>query len=141
MLELFPQRGGRHFPKAPSTDREAENDHARVESVSRSIEQSLRTARAEETRLTRQMEELTARALVPLGNGTDDYLTREAPDNRQLDQLEQEIIKGERRLLQLARDIAHFERVGTALMTGFPGFKPSSQAKRRPFLRFADERS
>ncbi len=78
MLELFPQRGSRHFPKGPSTDREAESDRARVESVSRSIEQSLRAARAEETGLIRRVEELTARALVPLGNGTDDYLTREA---------------------------------------------------------------
>jgi hypothetical protein len=125
MLELFLQTGSRQFSEAPSIDRDAESDHARVESVSRSIEQSLRAAQAEETGLIRRLEELTARALVPLGNGTDEYLTREALDNRRLDQLEQEILKGERRLLQLAHDIVHFELLRIALINGFPDFDPS----------------
>jgi hypothetical protein len=140
MFEFFPQLDARQFSRGPSVDRDARSDHTRVESVSRSIERSLRAAQAEETGLVRRLEELTACALVPLGNGTDDYLMREALDNRQLDRLEQEILKGERRLLQLAHDIAHFECLRAALLSGFPGFEPSLRAERRPLMRFTDER-
>ena len=127
MLELLSRTKARQFFRTRSFNRDAESDHARVELVSRSIEQSLRVAQAEKAGLIRRLEQATVRALVPLGNGTDEYLTRDALDNRLLDRLEQEILKGERRLQQLAHDIAHFEFLRTALMVRFPDFKPSSE--------------
>lgn len=127
MLELFSPTRARQFFRTRSVDRDTRSDQARVELVSRSIEWSLRAAQAEQAGLIRRLEEVTARALGPLGNGTDEYLTRDALDNRRLDQLEQEILKGECRLQRLAHDIAHFEFLRTALLAGFPDSGPSSE--------------
>jgi hypothetical protein len=88
----------------------------------------VRAAQAEQAGLIQRLEELTERALVPLGNGTDEYLTRDALDNRRLGELEQEILQAERSLERLAHDIAHFEFLRTALKVRFPDFKPSSQS-------------
>lgn len=126
MLELFSRTRPRLFSSTRSLDRDAESDHARVDLVSRSIEWSLRAAQAEQEGLIRKLGELTARALVPLGNGTDEYLTRDALDNRRLDRLEQDIQQAERRLQQLAHDIAHFEFLRIALTVRFSDFKPTS---------------
>jgi hypothetical protein len=127
MLELFSRTRPRRFFRTRSVNWDAESDHARVDLVSRSIEWSLRAARAEQAGLVRKLEELTARALVPLGNGTDEYLTRDALDNRRLDQLEQDIEQAERRLRQLSHDIAHFDFLRIALTVRFSDFKPSSE--------------
>ena len=125
ILDFFSRTRARQFFRARSVNRDAESDHARVELVSRSIEWSLRAAQAEQADLIRRLEELTARALVPLGNGTDEYLTRDSLDNRRLGQLEQDMLQAERRLEQLAHDIAHFEFLRTALRVRFPDFRPS----------------
>lgn len=109
-----------------SVNQDAESDRARVELVSRSIEWSLRAARAEQADLARRLDEITARALGPLGNGADEYLSRDLHDNRRLDRLEQELIRGERRLQQLRREIAQFEFLRTTLTVRFPDLKPPS---------------
>jgi hypothetical protein len=125
ILELFSQNRARQFFRARSANRDAESDHARVELVSRSIEWSLQAARAEQTALVRRLEDVTTRALVPLGNDTDGHLTRDDLDTRRLGQLEQDMRQIERRLDQLAQHIVHFEFLRTALMVRFPDFKPS----------------
>lgn len=103
-----------------SISQDVESDRERVELVARSIEWSLRAARAEQSGLARRLEEITARALGPLGNGTDEYLSRDARDNHRLDHLEQELIKGERRLQQLTNEIAQFEFLRNTLTVRFP---------------------
>jgi hypothetical protein len=70
------------------------------------------------------LKELTRRALVSLGNGTDEYLTRDSRDNRRLDRLEQEMREAEHGLQQLAEDIAHFEFLKTSLKIRFHDFRP-----------------
>jgi hypothetical protein len=70
------------------------------------------------------LDDVLARAAVPLGNDTDEYLTREAHDSNLLDQLESEISKGQRRLEELTSNIAHFKFLMTALLSRFPDFKP-----------------
>jgi hypothetical protein len=123
MLELFSRTKVRRFFQTVNLD--AGINHARVELVWRSIEWSLRTAQAERAALSTRLEDITSRALVPLGNGTDEYLTRDDLDTRRLGQLEQEILQAEQSLEQLANDIAHFEFLKTALKVRFPEFKPS----------------
>src|SRR5262245_24970207 len=81
--------------------------------VARSIELSLLAAQVEQAHLEQRLRELTRRALVSLGNGTDEYLTRDSRDNRRLDRLEQEMREAEHGLQQLAEDIAHFEFLKT----------------------------
>ena len=95
---------------------------SRAALVARSIEWSLLSARAERADLEQRLKELTRRALVPLGNGTDEYLTRDSRDNRRLDRLEQEMREAEHGLQQLAKDIAHFEFLNTSLKTRLHDF-------------------
>jgi hypothetical protein len=127
ILDFFARAKVHPYFRARSANRDVESDHARVALVSRSIEWSLRAAEAERTGLLRRLEVLTARAVVPLGNGTDEYLTRDASDTRRLGQLEQEIQQAERRLEQLARDIVHFDFLRMALLVRFPDFRPPSE--------------
>jgi hypothetical protein len=126
MLEIFSRTRTHWF--AQSLGRDAGSERARIELVSRSIEWSLHAAQAEQAGLVRRLEKLTAHALVPLGNGTDEYLTRDDLDNRRLGKLEQEIQQAERSLEKLAHDIAHFEFLKAALKVRFPNFKPSSSS-------------
>jgi hypothetical protein len=126
MLALLSRKRAHKVSRTRSVN--CESDLARVDLVSRSIEWSLRAAQAEQAGLIQRLEEIMARALIPLGNGTDEYLTRDAVDNRRLDRLEQEILKSESRLQQLANQIAHFKFLGTALTARFPDFRPSSES-------------
>ena len=125
ILDFFARTKARPFFNVRSANRDAESDYARVDLVSRSIAWSLRAAQAEREDLIRKLDDATTRALAPLGNGTDEYLTRDGPDNRRLRQLEQDMQQAERRLEQLAHDIAHFEFLRTALRVRFPDFRPS----------------
>ena len=99
MLQLFSRTRAPRF--ADPIDGDAGCAHSRVALVARSIEWSLRAAQAEQADLSQRLEELTARALVPLGNGTDEYLTRDSLDDRRLDKLEQEMLRAERSLQRL----------------------------------------
>lgn len=126
MFQLFLRARADQFFKARSADRDAEADRSRVESIARVIEHSLLAAQAEKAGLIRRLDDISARAAVSVGNGTDEYLTREALDNRLLGQLETEILNGQRRLEQLAHNITHFKFLRVALVTRFVDFKPSS---------------
>lgn len=119
MLQIFPRIKTNQPFKFRSVDRDAETDHLRVELISRAIDQSLQAAQAEEAGLIRRLDDVSVRAAVSLGSGTDEYLTREALDNRQLDQLELELSKGQRRLQQLAHNIADYEFLRAALTARF----------------------
>lgn len=120
MLEVFSRTRAYQILRSRPVDHDAENDRSRVTSILRSIDEALRAAHAEKAGLSRRLDDVTARAAVSLGNDTDEYLTRDALDNRLLDQLEPEILRLQRRLRQLDRNIAHFEFVKTALTTRFP---------------------
>lgn len=124
MFQLFLRARVDQFFKARSAGRDAENDHSRVASIARLVERSLTEAQAERAGLVRRLDDVLALAAVPLGNDTDEYLTREAHDCSLLHQLEAEISKGQRRLEELTSNIAHFKFLRTALLTRFPDFKP-----------------
>lgn len=126
MFQFFLRARTNQLFRARSVNRDAETDRSCVTSIARSIENSLLAAQMEKAGLIRRLDDVSARAAVSVGNGTDEYLTREALDNRLLGQLEAEILNGQRRLEQLTHNIAHFKFLRAALMTRFPDFKPYS---------------
>jgi hypothetical protein len=120
-------RAGNYF-KARSVGRDAETDRSRVASIAAGIEDALRSAEAEHAGLSRRIEDVSARATMTIGNGVDEYLTRDETDSRNLGVFESEMANGDRRLKELALMIGHFKFLKTALLTRFPDFKPRVDA-------------
>ena len=118
-------RGDQDF-KARSADRDADTDGLRVSSILEAIENALHAAEQEQAGLNRRVEDVLARAAVTFGNGTDEYLEREALDNHHQDLFSTEISNGQRRLKELATTITHFKFLKTAMLSRFPDHKPSA---------------
>ena len=110
--------------KARSAERDAETDRLRVGSILLAIETALAAAEAEQSGLTRRVDDFLARAAVTFGNGADEYLTREALDSLHQDLFDKEISSGQRRLQELALTISHFRFLKAATLSRFPDFKP-----------------
>ncbi len=110
--------------KARSADRDVETDRSRVGSILLAVETALAAAEAEQSGLTRRVDDFLARAAVTFGNGTDEYLTREALDSQHHDLFDKEVSNGQRRLQELALTISHFKFLKTAILSRFPDFKP-----------------
>src|ERR1700716_4272896 len=101
----FKTRLGDQEFKARSADRDAEADSSRVSSILQAIEGALQAAEQEQAGLNRRVEDVLARAAVTMGNGTDEYLEREALDKHHQDLFSAEIAKRQRRLKELATTI------------------------------------
>jgi hypothetical protein len=108
--------------KARSADRDAETDRARIGSIVTAIETALQAAENEQSGLSCRVDDVLARAAVTIGNGTDEYLEREALDNHHQDLFDAEILNGQRRLKELAAEIAHFRFMKAAVLSRFPDF-------------------
>ncbi|KRR03116.1 hypothetical protein [Bradyrhizobium valentinum] len=121
MFRFFTRPRAINF-KARSPERDLEVDRLRAGAIFRAIEDALQAARAEHAGLTARVDEVLARAAITLGNGTDEYLTREAEDSRNQDTLGAEIANGQRRLSELTVSIGHYQFLRTALLTRFPDF-------------------
>jgi hypothetical protein len=117
--------GGRDF-RARSIDRDADTDRSRVNSILEAIENALSTAEEERSGLNRRVEDALARAAVTIGNGTDEYLERDALDSHHQDLFGTEISNGQRRLKELATEITHFKFLKAAALSRFSDFKPLS---------------
>lgn len=109
--------------KARSADRDAETDRARIESIVTAIEAALHAAQNEQSGLSRRIDDVLARAAVTIGNGTDEYLDREALDSYHQDLFTAEICNGQRRLEELAAEIVHFKFMKAAMLSRFPDYK------------------
>lgn len=88
------------------------------------IENALHEAEQKQSGLNERVEDVLARAAVTLGNGTDEYLERDARDSHHQDLFSAEISNGQRRLKELATAIPHFKFLKTATLSRFPYFKP-----------------
>jgi hypothetical protein len=119
------RRGGRNF-RARSVDRDADTDRSRVNSILEAIENALSAAEQERSGLDRRVEDALARAAVTIGNGTDEYLERDALDSHHQDLFGTEISNGQRRLIELATEVTHFKFLKAAVLSRFPDFKPLS---------------
>jgi hypothetical protein len=126
MFDLFIRGPISRLFRARSANRDAETDYSRVESVFRSIEEALKAAEAEHFGLNERVQSVLAQASISLGNGTDEYLTRDPIDTGFQNMFDREIKIGQLRLEQLAYQIKNFRFLKAALMTGFPDFKPQS---------------
>ena len=111
--------------KARSADRDAETDRARIELIVTAIETALLAAQNEQSGLSCRIDDVLARAAVTIGNGTDEYLEREALDNYHQGLLTAEICNGQRRLEELAIEIVHFKFMKAAMLSRFPDYKKS----------------
>jgi len=109
--------------KARSADRDAETDRTRIGAIVVAIETALHAAESEQSGLSRRVDDVLARSAVTFGNGTDEYLEREALDNYHQDLFAAEISNGQRRLKELATEIAHFKFMKAAMLSRFPDFK------------------
>ena len=121
------RRDDRTF-RARSIDRDAETDRSRIGSILTAIEHALHEAEQEQSGLNRRVEDVLARAAVTLGNGTDEYLDREALDSHHQDLFGTEIANGQRRLMQLATEITHFKFLKAATLSRFPDHKTVAPA-------------
>lgn len=117
------RRGEERF-KARSAERDAETDHTRIGSIMTAIDAAIQEAEKEQTGLNRRVDDALARASVTFGNGTDEYLEREALDNYHQDLFAADISNGQRRLKELASTISHLKFVKAAMLTRFPDFRP-----------------
>jgi hypothetical protein len=115
--------------RARAPGRDAETDRARVESILLAIEASLTAAEAEQSGLSRRVEDVLARAAVTIGNDSDEYLTREPLDSHHQDLFDIEISNGQRRLRELAVAISHFRFLKAAILSRFPDFKSTTGAQ------------
>jgi hypothetical protein len=112
--------------RARSADRDAETDRSRIGSILEAIEDALHAAELEQSGLSRRVEDVLARAAVTLGNGTDEYLERDALDNHYQDLFSTEIANGQRRLKELTTSITHFKFLKAATLSRFPDHNPAS---------------
>lgn len=119
------RQGGGNF-RARSADRDFNIDRSRVNSILEAIENALSAAEEEQSGLDRRVEDALARAAVSIGNGTDEYLERDALDSHHQDLFSAEISNGQRRLKELATGITHFKFLKAALLSRFPEFNPLS---------------
>src|ERR1700731_4462387 len=122
---LHGRLGYRAF-KTRSADRDAETDRSRVNSILEAIENALSAGEQERSGLSRRVEDALARAAVTIGNGTDEYLERNALDSHHQELFSTEISNGQRRLKELTTQITHFKFLVAAALSRFPDFKPLS---------------
>jgi hypothetical protein len=127
VFERLFQGGLNSVFKARAADRDAYTDHSRAMLVFRSIKDALTSAEAEYFGLNKRVEDVLARAAISLGNGTDEYLTRESADTEIQNRFGREIASGQRRLEQLSDQIKAFGFLKDALMTKFPDFRLRSE--------------
>ena len=125
----FKSRLGDQDFKVRSANRDAETDRLRVGSILVAIEDALHAAEQEQSGLNWRVEDVLARAAVTLGNGTDEYLEREALDSHHQDLFSTEISNGQRRLKELATEITHFKFLKAAMLSRFPDLKPPAPSK------------
>lgn len=106
--------------KVRSAERDNETDRARIGAILSSIEDALAAAEREQAGLSGRVDEALARAAVTIGNGTDEYLVRDAVDDEHQSLLASYMVSGQRRLESLAKTIAHLRFLKAALVTRFP---------------------
>jgi hypothetical protein len=117
---LFKGGPGDGLFRARSAARDAQTDRARAGSILDAINRALKAAEQEQAGLSARIDDVLARAAVTFGNGTDEYLYRDALDTHHQDLFDIEIANGRRRLKELATAITHFHFLRVAALSRFP---------------------
>ena len=132
MFQLFKRTLSRNFFgdrtstgafKARSADRDAETDRSRVGPILSAIETAIAATETERSGLGQRVQDVLARASVTFGNDTNEYLTREPPDNDHQRLLSAEILNGQRRLDELSVMVTHLKFLKAAVESRLPEFR------------------
>jgi hypothetical protein len=102
-----------------SAERDQEQDAANVTRVMKAIEQAIASCTAEREGLDRRLVDVTSRAAIVAGNGSDDYHEREQAVSDRLSVLDREVKNAHRRLEQLTFNISQFEVLRAELRSRF----------------------
>lgn len=105
-----------------SGERDAATDAARLMSIYDAIDKSIAAAQAEKAGLQARMDSVLSRAAMAVGNGDDEYLSRDAVDNQHLAMLDAEIKNGEQRIEALTSSTAKLITLKETFLANFPGF-------------------
>jgi chromosome segregation ATPase len=87
--------------------------------VTRALNQAIENCTSEREGLSQRLADVTSRAAIVAGNDTDEYLERERAVSDQLSVLDSEVKNAQRRLEELAYNIAQFERLREDLRSRF----------------------
>jgi hypothetical protein len=129
MVNLFANlRKSKNFATR-STTRDAATDFARLMSIHDAIDQSIADAQAEKAGLQARLDNVLSRAAMAVGNGDDEYLSRDAVDSEHLGMLDAEIKNGEQRIEALTSGIAKLLSLKETLLASFPEFAPGREAR------------
>ena len=113
--------------RARSAERDKETDSMNIARVSKAIELAIASCETERDGLSCRLADVTARATIVAGNGSDDYLERESAVSERLKVLDGEVKNAQRRLGELARNIAQFEQLRGELRSRFPELPASGE--------------
>ncbi|KQW23285.1 hypothetical protein ASC80_08390 [Afipia sp. Root123D2] len=111
-----------------SIERDAATDFSRLMSIYEAIDQSLSDAEAEKAGLRARLDSVLSRAAMAIGNGDDEYLSRDAVDTRHLDILDAEIRNGEQRIETLTVGTAKLLSLKETLLASFPELASKMEA-------------
>jgi hypothetical protein len=106
--------GMRFKVRSPARDHSA--DARRLSSIEQSILKAIADADAERQGLTHRLEAARARATVLLGSDVSDFATRDPESEQLLQQAEQDLMAGQKRVSELAAHIGHMSQVLESLM-------------------------
>jgi hypothetical protein len=95
--------------RSPARDQSA--DAARLSSIEHSILKAIADAEAERNGLSRRLEAARGRAAALLGSDMSDYGSRDPKSEQLLQQAEDDLVAGQKRVNELAGHIGHLGRV------------------------------
>ena len=119
MIEFFRSRIGPF--RTRSAERDKESDAMNIARVTRAIDQAIANSEAERDGLSQRLADVTSRAAIFAGNGSDDYHEREAAVSDRLKVLDSEVKNAQRRLGELAHNMMQLEQLREEVRSRFPG--------------------
>ena len=97
--------------------------------VTRAIDLAIANAETEREGLGQRLADVTSRAAIFAGNGSDDYLERESAVSDRLKELDSEVKNAQRRLDELARNVAQLGQLREDVRSRFPELVRESAAE------------
>jgi hypothetical protein len=102
-----------------SAERDREQDAMTIERVAKAIDQAIAGFETERRGLGQRLADVTARAAILAGNGSDDYHERERAESDRLSELDTEVKNAQCRLDRLAHHVAQCVILRDALRSRF----------------------
>ena len=118
---LFARKSDEGF-KTRSADRDLATDGATIGRVAEAIESALAALQAEQTGLSRRVEDAVAMASLAVGNESDEYVSREENKTDALRGYEDDMRRGRDRLRILEQHVLNLRFLRAAFLTRFPAF-------------------